>query len=173
MITLFPGDFNTVSQIFYDRVLEKVQIHRLSCPCCGHSGCLTIHGYYTRKVRTPGGIVSIRILRVKCSCGKTHSVLLASMIPYSQIRLADMISVIMSEDDPASSVSLQLSIPDISTSLIQRIRKNFHRHWEQRILSIGISLGSPATLSSSCLRVFGRQFMQIRCTVNGLLTFPT
>ena len=47
MITLSTDFCNPISQDFYDDLLSSIQFHRLSCSC-GLSGCLKIHGYYTR-----------------------------------------------------------------------------------------------------------------------------
>ena len=86
MITIFTENCNHFSQESYDSVMSRVPIHRLTCSACGRSGCLQYHGSYRRKVRSSQGTVVLRIQRVKCTeCGRTHALLLSSLVPYSQI----------------------------------------------------------------------------------------
>ena len=110
MITLFVSDFKYISQDIYDRETVPLQLHRLTCPSCGHSACLTVHGYYTRSVHTPNGPVSLRILRVKCSCGRTHAILLSSLVPYSRVLLADQVKIAASAS-PSAAVSRMEGVP--------------------------------------------------------------
>ena len=58
MITLTVKDCNSFSQDYYDSMIASLQFHQLTCSC-GHSGCLTIHAYYKRKVRTQGALMRI------------------------------------------------------------------------------------------------------------------
>ena len=51
MITLFSSSFNPVSQKNYNNILATLQFHQLSCSC-GHSGCMTRHGYYFRSFKS-------------------------------------------------------------------------------------------------------------------------
>ena len=94
MITLFVEENNPMTPTFYNNLIAALQFHRLICPC-GHSGSLSIHGYYYRSVKTAQGLLRFRICRVICSCcGHTHALLLSSMVPYSRISLADHVSII-------------------------------------------------------------------------------
>ena len=87
MITIFNHTFKTLSQNYYDKTIDSIHFHRLTCSC-GHSACLSRHAYYHRSIKTPPGKIRLRICRVKCSfCGATHALLLAEMVPYSQIPL--------------------------------------------------------------------------------------
>lgn len=52
MITISVKDYNQISQDYYDSIINSLQFHRLTCSC-GHSACLTIHGYYRRGVFLP------------------------------------------------------------------------------------------------------------------------
>ena len=58
MITVSVDFCNPISQKIYDNVINSLQFHRLSCPC-GHSGCLTVHGYYDRTLKSGVTCVSI------------------------------------------------------------------------------------------------------------------
>ena len=89
MITLFVEENNPITSNFYNKTINNLQFHQLTCPC-GHSGCLSVHGYYRRSVKTPAGKLTLRICRVKCQCcGHTHAILLSSMVPHSQVLLND------------------------------------------------------------------------------------
>jgi hypothetical protein len=88
MITLLVEENNPLSQSFYDYCINSLQFHQLTCSC-GRSGCLNIHGYYQRKVKTHDGSFILTVCRVICSeCGRTHAILPSSIVPYSQIPLA-------------------------------------------------------------------------------------
>ena len=94
MITLFVEESNLLTPNFYNDLISNLQFHQLTCPC-GHSGGLSVHGYYNRSVKLPGGKTAFRICRVICEhCGHTHAILLSSMVPYSQISTSDHISII-------------------------------------------------------------------------------
>jgi hypothetical protein len=70
MITLYVEENNPITPGFYNSVLNNLQFHQLKCPC-GQSGCLSVHGYYNRYVKTEDGKVLFRICRVKCDqCGR-------------------------------------------------------------------------------------------------------
>ena len=102
MITVLVNENNPISQDFYDSVINSLQIHRIFCSC-GHAGCLHIHGYYTRRVKTPAGTVILRILRLKCAeCGHTHAVLLSSLVPYSQIALKDQRQIVSAYEEKSN-----------------------------------------------------------------------
>lgn len=74
MITVSVGFCNPISQNFYDDVINSLQFHQLTCSC-GHSGCLTIHGYYDRSVKVGDSDIQLHVCRVICSqCGRTHAV---------------------------------------------------------------------------------------------------
>ena len=50
MITIFVGENNPLTPNFYNNLIAQLQFHRLTCTC-GHSGCLSVHGYYIRSLR--------------------------------------------------------------------------------------------------------------------------
>lgn len=160
MIPLPDSNFNTISQSHYDEIICRTDIKGLLCPSCRKTGFLTVHGYYNRSVRTKCGIITLRVLRLKCSCGKTHSVLLASIVPYSQILLKDQLSIIRKQE--ASVASFQLSIPDISSSLIYRIKKTYALYWKPLLNAVAFSSFTPGEISDYCYSHFECQFMQLR-----------
>ena len=145
--TLSVKNFNPLSQRTYDDIISGLQLHMLTCPSCGHSGTLTRHAYYTRTVRTPDGIIPLRLLRLKCSCGHTHAVLISSIVPYSRTSLEDHIFIISSGYKPDAVAKIQLSIPEISFRSIRSICRIFASYWKERLISFGISLSDTGKLT--------------------------
>ena len=74
MITITVPFDNPLNQKTYENLINTLQFHQLQCTC-GHSGCLTIHGYYPRSLKENDSEITLSICRVKCShCGKTPSI---------------------------------------------------------------------------------------------------
>ena len=87
MITVKTENYNLISQDFYNKTMDSLDLNLISCTC-GHSCCLIRHGSYKRSVQLADRILSLSVVRVYCkACGHTHALLLSSMIPYSQIPL--------------------------------------------------------------------------------------
>ena len=92
MITIFVEENNPLTPNFYNNLINSLQFHQLTCPC-GHSGCLSIHGYYKRSLKTPVGKLSFRICRVICSCcHHTHALLPSFVVPYSQVSMESVLT---------------------------------------------------------------------------------
>ena len=172
MITLYVEENNPITPDFYNSVLNNLQFHQLKCPC-GQSGCLSVHGYYNRYVKTEDGKVMFRICRVKCNqCGRTHALLLSSMVPYSQISFQDHLQIITAhEKETPSSITLSSAL-SFDESNFRYIIRMYLKHWKQRLISERISVDSES-LISSCFQYFKRQFMQIKCTPNILFLNTT
>lgn len=173
MITISVENFNTFSQRFYDSVIALVQIHQLTCKC-GHSACLTLHGSYHRYVQTPDDKVKIKVTRVKCSaCGKTHALLISSLVPYSQIPLEEQRQIIKSVEGDAASSEICEDHPQVDENCIKSIIRRYKKHWKERLKSEQIPLEPPTALIRRCLKQYSKQFMQIRSTFNRLYVIPT
>lgn len=173
MITLFVEDYNPVTQDFYDKTIAGLQFHQLSCSC-GLSGCLTIHGYYLRSLKTGVSKTILHICRVKCShCGCTHALLLSSMVPYSQISLPDQVKILAHSQTDKDYSSIMDAVPSIDESTIRSVIRRFQQHWRQKLLAEQIHLHPLSSLAGACFRCFLRQFMQIKCTSNLLFLSPT
>lgn len=166
MITYYSDTFNqnfSKMQTFYNECLEDLNIASLECPC-HHKGHLIKHGFYTRKIKTPDGIIPLKIQRFKCKhCHHTHAFLLSVIIPYSQILFHDTLSIIRSNTMQDLN-QLMIENPNIDESNISYIKKQYTMHWKQRLLSENIQLDS--SLVFQCFFHFKRQFMQIKCTPN-------
>ena len=171
MITLFVEEYNPLTPNFYNKIINQLQFHQLTCPC-GHSACLSVHGYYYRSIKIADGKIRFRICRVICSCcGHTHAILLSSMVPYSQIPLDGHISVLSDfENDKVSAQTLNNN-PSIDESSLRYIIRQYKKHWKQRLVSAKITFSQ--LLVSSCFSHYQRQFMQIKCTSNILFLNTT
>ena len=62
MITISTDFCNPISQDSYENLINSLQFHQLTCTC-GHSACLTIHGYYDRNIKLEDHSVLLHICR--------------------------------------------------------------------------------------------------------------
>ena len=173
MITLFVEENNPLTPNFYNNLIAGLQLHQLTCTC-GLSGCLSVHGYYTRSLKTPDGKIPFRICRVICSCcHHTHALIPSSFVPYSQVSLSDHVEVISCHEAKQGWDSLMNRNPFIDESNCRYIIRSFFRHWKQRLLSEHGGLGNTSSLIGSCFSAFSKQFMQIHSTLNILFMNTT
>lgn len=173
MITLFVEENNPLTPNFYNNLIINLQFHQLTCPC-GHSGGLSVHGYYNRSVKLSGGKVTFRICRVICEhCGHTHAILLSSMVPYSQVSTSDHISVINNYNQGTSQEAIMNANPCIDESCYRYIISCYRKYWHEKLRSERLSLSPIRQLIASCFSHFSRQFMQIKNTPNILFLNTT
>ena len=172
MITLLVEENNPITPNFYNKVLNPLQFHCLACPC-GQSGCLSVQGYYHRYIKAASGKLLFRICCVKCACcGHTHALLLSSLVPYSQISLADQVNIIYNHETALSQNSLMNNNPSIDESNYRYLIRQYLLHWKQKLLSEQVSL-HLASLTASCFSHFMCQFMQIKHVPNILFLNTT
>lgn len=172
MITFLTEDYNTFTQKNYNKCLEDIQFHQLSCSC-GNKGNLRIHGYYKRSFKSSNGKCTLRICRVKCPhCRKTHALIPSFLVPYSQISLADQVAIIKASSTSNLQDVMHSNVL-IDESNCYHIRRQFKRLWEQRLLSYHITMQTYSHLVVNCIRSFSRQFMQIKNTPNILFSKTT
>jgi len=172
MITIKSNKIKTLNQNSYNNLINSVDLQHITCTC-GHTSTLTKHGYYNRNLKTYGGImVTISILRVKCSvCGKTHAILPYIIVPHSQVSLNDHINIILNDTKHKSQNEVMNDNPLIDECTISYILKCYKRFWKQRLNAYGIILNRHLiNITENCLNLFERQFMQIKCTPNILYT---
>ena len=107
--------------------MDSIPFHRLACSC-GHSACRNRHAYYYRSIKTPSGKIRLRICRVKCSfCDTTHALLLAEMIPYSQIPLISQIYIARESLSSSPDYSAVMDKnPEIDESNIASVLRQFN-----------------------------------------------
>jgi len=79
MIIDFTVNFNN----YTEKILNSYRIWKYSCPSCLSKNRFTRHATYERFVNHSFEEEKITILRLKCdSCGATHAILPAGIIPY-------------------------------------------------------------------------------------------
>lgn len=173
MITVLVRDYNQISQSFYDSVINDIQLHQLTCSC-GHSACLSVHGYYKRSVKRDEEKLRLRICRVKCSvCGTTHAILLSSIVPYSQMSLVDQQHICLAYeagDDTCGICEDHLSIDENN---VKSVLRNYRRYWHEKLRSLRILLSPLTDLVSACFSFYSSQFMQIHRRSNQLFSSTT
>lgn len=173
MITIFVEENNPLTPNFYNNLINNLQLHRLTCTC-GHAACLSIHGYYSRSLKTPEGKLSFLICRVICSCcHHTHALLPSFMVPYSQVSMNEQVDVISAHEAKEGLDSLLNRNPSVDESNCRSIIRSFLRHWKQRLLSEKITLSDKAALCRDCFSSFARQFMQMKRIPNILFLNAT
>ena len=173
MLTVLVQDFNTFTQEFYDSVIFSLPFHQLRCSC-GHSGCLTIHGYYTRSVITTEGKVTLRICRVICSeCGRTHALLLSSIVAYSQIPAEVQRTIAVCYEEGGDRNELLTSGDGIDENNVKSVIHRYVKFWRERLRAVKADLDSLSDLIRICFSNYSKQFMQIRPTSNDLFQIPT
>ena len=173
MITITMPFNNPLTQKTYQDLINSLQFHQMKCTC-GHAGSLTIHGYYTRSLKSEDTAISLSICRVKCSqCGKTHALLPSCIVPYSQVSLEDQVSIISAYEQTQNVDPIMIKTPSIDENLIASITRRYVNHWSQKIRSFHIPLVFSNDLVKQCFSLFMNQFMQIRQTPNILFLTPT
>ena len=174
MITVTWSKIKYLTQESYDNFLENLEFHQLECTC-GKFGNLIKHGSYCRTVKTPDGVVFVKILRVICQlCKKTHAILPSSIVPYSQTQLCDHIEIIKAYDSRTSFEPIMENNQSIDESNIRYIIRKYLQHWKERLASINLSLVDDIIkIATQCLTLFGKQFMQIKSMPNRLFVKPT
>lgn len=173
MITITVPFDNPLNQKTYENLINTLQFHQLQCTC-GHSGCLTIHGYYNRSLKEADSEITLSVCRVKCShCGKTHALLPSWLVPYSRVSLQEQAAIISAYENSGDFAPIMDRTPSIDENLISSIIKRYITHWMQKIRSFRVDLSFPPRLVKQCFSLFMNQFMQIRQTPNILFLTPT
>lgn len=175
MITVNSFKINLLNQISYNSFINSFDLLSLTC-ACGHSGCLTRHGFYTRYIKSYKEHKNrLSILRVKCACcGHTHAVFPVIIVPYSQVTLDDHIRIINNYSNGKGHERLMTEKILIDENTIRNILARYRTYWHQRLESAEISLKlSLSDISKRCIETFKRQFMQIKCTRNIFFQTPT
>lgn len=166
MITFLVEENNPLSQNFYNSCINSLPFHQLTCSC-GHSGCLNIHGYYKRKVKTREGSFMLSVCRVICSeCGCTHALLPSSLVPYSQIPLVCCCQILSDYHHQKNVNTVCNDYPEVDENHVKSVIRRYLLHWRQRILSECIPLSPLRALITGCFAHYSAQFLQIHRTVN-------
>lgn len=173
MITIETENHNHISQDFYDKTINSIDLNQIACTC-GLSGNLIFYGSYKRKVQLRNEVLVLTVARVYCSaCGHTHALLLSSIVPYSQIPAvvqADAIAAIEVGTPLYTVLEGQCCVDE---SNLRSVIRMYRRHWRERLRSEYISITTIGLLIRKCFFHFSRTFMQIKCTRNKLFLLPT
>lgn len=173
MITIKTENYNLISQDFYNKTIDSLDLNLISC-VCGHSGCLTRYGSYRRSIRLADAVLSLSVVRVYCkACGHTHALLLSSMVPYSQFPLVLHVRLIHAYEQETGFQNILAEQYCVDENNLKSIIRNYRLHWKQRLLSMRIRFPDISSLISGCFSFFSRQFMQIKSTSNKLFILPT
>ena len=168
MITVFFQNCNSFSQDSYDRTVDGIQLHMVKCTC-GKSGCLIRYGHYRRHVKLMSDLLCLIVQRVWCkACETSHALIPSTLVPYSQIPLEDQQEILECVENGLSPEPVMDRNILIDENNVKYIVRQFRRHWEQRILSLGLSLTDHLAIPS--LEAFSRQFMQVHRTRNTLFS---
>ena len=127
MITVKTENYNLISQDFYNKTIDSLDLNLISC-VCGHSGCLIRHGSYKCSIQLADRILSLSVVRVYCKiCGHTHALLLSSMVPYSQIPLVLHVRLIHAYEH-------ETGFRNILAEQYSTLRLSIHEPFRQRIV---------------------------------------
>lgn len=144
-------------QDLYEQEINSLDFSMIKCKECGNTGFVT-HGYYNRGVKTED-LVLIRITRIKCPhCNKTHAILPQWLVPYSRIPLETTVEIILLKSEEIKRY-LETAYY-LADEVIRMIKDKYRKYWRQRLISQNIKINNM--LSTTCLDIFGYQFMQIR-----------
>lgn len=163
MIAVIHELVKTLDQGYYDEIFEVVDLTKVTCTC-GVTGDFIMYGTYKRTVKNDSDTFQLITRRVKCqSCGCTHAILPAALVPYQQ-QTTDVQKKILlyplGSDELEELMTKNLGITEFD---VGRIRKRFKQHWEQRLKTMGMDLNfNLFDLIQSSFAWFNRQFLQIR-----------
>lgn len=168
MIALITEFFKQVTQEMYDALVALLFLDQIICPSCGRGCAYIFYGHYWRWLKTTDGKFYMKVQRVRCRyCGMTHAIHPDCIVPYSQIPVDTQQKIILY---PVGSDEMETVLdesPDVSENDVYHVKKEFAKHWKQRLLSVGLSISTSAeTLIQRSFDSFHRQFMQIRRGVN-------
>ena len=156
LITLNVQHLNEeISQSLYDRCLDQIDLHRLPCTCGRHD--MVLHSSYERYIRTSNGKFKLLITRVRCkSCGKTHAILLSSIVPWQSVQLAVQIRILKGyQMDQLMTDNIH-----IDEQVIFRVKMNFKNRYKAWMLSFHLTFDDDLVFHA--YRSFRSNFMQVR-----------
>lgn len=162
---IVPTDMITdITNADYHRLISSIDFSSLICPYCQFTGMYEF-AHYPRLIKNPHHLEKVYLLitRVRCLnelCRATHAILPSTVIPNSQIPMADMIRIVEAQ---SSEDIKKISDENIHISLenIRLARIRFKNFWKSRIENMTAPIGSEAFFSQ-CISTFQMCFMQTR-----------
>lgn len=162
MYIVLMGQGEIISQREYNTYVSAISYETVPCQC-GMQGGLYQHGSYRRQVKYGMGKYSILIHRLRCKyCQKTHAVLPAQLVPYSQLPVHEQISVIaaLKKGKMVSDICDTLNVEEHD---VYYLRKKYLEYWEKRIREKRIDMTqSTVDLVQECVGQMEKQFMQVK-----------
>lgn len=139
---------NSTKSLF-DSCMTSFRIETEVCPSCKRTGDCKRHAYYYRYIVDfiNGHSISrrIRVLRVICSCGKTHAILPDPIIPYAPYSLFFILRVITEYSLRFRTVSKLCNAFEIPPTTLYRWLKLYKEHryfWQGYLVAAKNSLFS-------------------------------
>lgn len=162
MIIILWHKVKDVSQESYDQTLERLNRQTIQCSECKQIG-LNINGYYYHSFKQSCYPYKIKILvtQLICPCcGKTHAILLCTMVPWSQISLQDTIRIVETKNSEETRQLLN-DHDGLNEEDIKRTKRIFRKQWKERLAGYRIEIDKDLTMN--CICCHKRQFMQNHC----------
>jgi len=133
-----------------------------------------IHAYYERQVHSSNASQTLRIQRLRCSeCGRTHAVLLSSIVPYQQLPVEDQRLIVRAFEEHSDPVAACTPQGAIDENNVKAVILRYRRHWRERLRAERIPLAPAADLIMRCFACYASQFLQVRRSVNVLFQDTT
>lgn len=114
-----------------------------TCPVCHRKGDCRIHAYYERFVidfiNGKPVCLTIRVLRVICSCGHTHAILPDPIIPYDSYSLFFILRVLIEYHRRSRTIIRLCEKYGITPAMLYRWKKLYQEHrceWQGLLESI-------------------------------------
>ena len=172
MITIYPS-FEQFSQASYDAMVRSLDLSHITCSC-GREGGLYFNGSYKRRIKTKTGTHILRIQRTRCrSCGTTHAIFPANIIPYNQILLDDQIAIIRNHESGEGCKDLLNANPDIDENDVAAVIRRYDKVWMEEHSDITADGLSQDSIVRKSFEKIDRQFLQIKKTPNIFIDRPT
>lgn len=151
-------DFNSNFKTYTDNILNFRGIWDYECPVCHSSHGWQRHGTYSRFLILPAESslkeAEMEILRLRCkSCGHTHAILPADIIPYGIYSVSAVIFICQSCLAGALPVSRFSSLHGVSYQMVYRLLQLFLLYLDRislllRALSLWVSAQNPSVAAA-------------------------
>lgn len=89
MIVLECQSERGISQNEYNLIVYSQNINTLICPSCKMKDIKKYNGFYPRLIKTNGETIQLKIQKVLCKCGRSHALMISSIVKNSIISKKD------------------------------------------------------------------------------------
>lgn len=123
------------TEYYFDSCKKSLKIYEEECPHCHRKGDCRIHAYYYRNavdfIKRRPVVYRLRILRVICSCGRTHAILPDPIIPYSSYSLFFILHVLAAYFTHSRTISAICDSFCITPMQLYRWKALYQEHRQQ------------------------------------------